>query len=91
MKKLNHIIYLFTFLLVFSCSKENESIKIETINELNKFAKESSFDIEINSTVSKDEAIILNNIDELKSFINEKNRELDNLKKSLSKKEYYQH
>ena len=78
MKNLNHIIYLFTFLLVFSCSKENESIKIETINELNKFAKESSFDIEINSTVSKEEAIILNNIDELKSFINEKNRELDN-------------
>ena len=86
MKNLNHVIYLFTFLLVLSCSKENESIKIETINELNKFAKESSFDIEINSMISKEEAIILNNIDELKSFINEKNSELDNLKKSLSKK-----
>lgn len=90
MKNLKHVIYLLiTFSLVFSCSKENESIKIETIHELNKFAKESSFDIEINSTISKDKAIILNNIDELKSFINEKNRELDNLKKSLSKKENY--
>ena len=87
MKTLNHVIYLLiTFSLIFSCSKENESIKTEIIHELNRFAKESSFDIEINSTVPEDEAIILNDIDELKSFINEKNRELDNLKKSSSKK-----
>ena len=91
MRKLKQVFYIFiTLVFVSSCNNnESESIKMETISELNKFANESALDIEIDFTISKDEAIILNNIDEFKSFVSQKNTELDDLKQSLSKKRMF--
>ncbi len=86
MKKFKQLFnLLFMLTLVFSCSKETETIRTNTVNELNQFAKESSFDLKINDLVSRDQAIILNSIDDLKLFINKKNKALDDLKKDLSK------